>query len=414
MIRYPRDLALELHRVLADDAAAHVADPDMGVPPPSQLPPGELLESVMECVFFGSLLREESGLGPIAVVVAASGVETLVQGDRPWMVTQWQPKALTPENLRKMSAASAPGEGYLIAALLDGHPVISGLAIPPRSPIWALREDFVLITGLDPGEIIVELGRRESLRYVGGKIIATPPPPFWRHEEDFRSFHAIRNAVLGGKNAIQVDDLLYRMAHAVAQNGHGGLLAICADAEDGRTLLVGDTVALRPPLPLGATFRQAYEASEQATNLLNQRLDGSGVSRVEDSQPTDEEKHATRLHQRRTAEIEQLLGQLGRLSALDGALLVSPEMDLLAFGCKLNLSDDPPLLKKVVEYPLKTEPYNLGSHGTRHKAAASFASQKPGRIAICASQDGPVSVFFCLGSELVVWPMRIVAPWVSL
>lgn len=89
---------------------------------------------------------------------------------------------------------------------------------------------------------------------------------------------------------------------------------------------------------------------------------------------------------------------IGRLTAADGALVMSHERYVLCFGAKIQAID--PLtgstMVRVVK-PVESDTENklmladLG--GTRHQSATQFVHDQPGSIAIVASQDGNITFF---------------------
>jgi hypothetical protein len=86
------------------------------------------------------------------------------------------------------------------------------------------------------------------------------------------------------------------------------------------------------------------------------------------------------------------------LTAVDGAVVLSDEYDVLAFGAKIVRTDSGSLLDEVLMrepivgfLPLKVDPSELG--GTRHLSAAQFVFEQRDSLALIASQDGRFTVF---------------------
>lgn len=89
---------------------------------------------------------------------------------------------------------------------------------------------------------------------------------------------------------------------------------------------------------------------------------------------------------------EQAIGSLARTTAVDGAAVVSSEGSLLAFGCKIRLSNAP---RVTVMRPTSARSSKLSLAefgGTRHQSAARFIGKHAGTRAIVTSQDGGLSV----------------------
>lgn len=86
------------------------------------------------------------------------------------------------------------------------------------------------------------------------------------------------------------------------------------------------------------------------------------------------------------------------LTAVDGAVVLSDEYDVLAFGAKIVRTDSGSLLDEVLmrepivgSLALKVDPSELG--GTRHLSAAQFVFEQRDSLALVASQDGRFTVF---------------------
>ncbi|MGW8162037.1 MAG: hypothetical protein ACWGN1_07310, partial [Desulfobulbales bacterium] len=97
-------------------------------------------------------------------------------------------------------------------------------------------------------------------------------------------------------------------------------------------------------------------------------------------------------------QIRQQCSRIARLTAVDGALVMTPDRYTYCFGAKILAIDPTPsavelqVLKPIEKYSKTTLNFSdLG--GTRHLSAAQFAYDQPQAIAIVASQDGDVTFF---------------------
>ncbi len=107
-------------------------------------------------------------------------------------------------------------------------------------------------------------------------------------------------------------------------------------------------------------------------------------------------------------EIEILAG----LTAIDGAIIMNDEYELLAFGEKITRPEGNGLIEQL----LVTEPIRGGKAqvvhpaqhgGTRHLSAAQFIHDQHDSIALVASQDGHFTVFTWSQKEQLVQAHRI-------
>ena len=89
---------------------------------------------------------------------------------------------------------------------------------------------------------------------------------------------------------------------------------------------------------------------------------------------------------------------IGRLTAVDGAVVLTRELKVVGFGAKILARGDPPSALWVSR-PESGE--GLGTEvqeteltgGMRHRSAAQFVQDNPTSIALVASQDGRITVF---------------------
>jgi hypothetical protein len=107
------------------------------------------------------------------------------------------------------------------------------------------------------------------------------------------------------------------------------------------------------------------------------------------------EEHQKQIHDNIVA---RLLGSVGRLTAVDGAVIVRRDMEVLTFGAKIKVENPSAMPNHVlVLKPFegcgweKMDVQDLG-WGTRHQSAARFVLSQRGSIAIVSSQDGRISV----------------------
>ena len=112
------------------------------------------------------------------------------------------------------------------------------------------------------------------------------------------------------------------------------------------------------------------------------------------------------LHQHRSAreDAHKSLEVIGNLTAVDGATLVTFDLDVLAFGAKIrakNVDHKPErlVISEPFEGSVEREIGLSELGGTRHQSAAQFVFDQKDAIAIVASQDGRLSVLVWDRSE---------------
>ena len=97
-------------------------------------------------------------------------------------------------------------------------------------------------------------------------------------------------------------------------------------------------------------------------------------------------------------QVQQQCTRIARLTAVDGALVMTFDRYVYCFGAKIETIDTRTIATSLsVIEPF--EGHSMGVHpfssltGTRHISAAQFAYDQPGAISIVASQDGNVTFF---------------------
>ncbi len=102
--------------------------------------------------------------------------------------------------------------------------------------------------------------------------------------------------------------------------------------------------------------------------------------------------------------LRQRLRSLIDLTAIDGALLLSPSFDVIGFGMKLAA----PKWEKSIEHgPVEGEKQlvDFSRLGTRHNPALNFIGTIGGAVAFVASSDGPIRALVKSTDEKVwYWP----------
>jgi hypothetical protein len=97
-------------------------------------------------------------------------------------------------------------------------------------------------------------------------------------------------------------------------------------------------------------------------------------------------------------QVQQQCSRIARLTAVDGALVMSFDRYVYCFGAKIkaqNIKASSSQLQIIEPFEghVETTCHFSSLSGTRHQSAAQFAYDQPGSIAIAASQDGNVTFF---------------------
>lgn len=172
-------------------------------------------------------------------------------------------------------------------------------------------------------------------------------------------------------------NLLVQLAASMRLHGHGGsLLVVPSGSEEWRDSIIQ---------PVTYPVTPAYD---EIKKLMMQAV-------TEDDMPVWQE------------EVNRAVEVVAGLTAVDGATIITDELELLAFGAKIGLSSN----GIPVENMMITEPVlgNIASiispsqnGGTRHLSAAQFVFDQRDAIALVSSQDGRFTIFSWSPCENIV------------
>ena len=110
------------------------------------------------------------------------------------------------------------------------------------------------------------------------------------------------------------------------------------------------------------------------------------------------------LHSAFLTEAERVGEEFGRLTAIDGAVLLNSDLALRAFGIILPVGNAVPIVEGSDSEAHAPRWMDFDNRGTRHRAAATYAAEHPGSVVFVASEDGQVS---CLLRESPAAPVRL-------
>jgi hypothetical protein len=173
------------------------------------------------------------------------------------------------------------------------------------------------------------------------------------------------NSPTGWNDSVNV---LVQLAASMRTHGHGGILLVVPKESDAWR----DSIIHPITYPVTPAF-------DQLKKLMEQKVAGNDLVHWQD-------------------DVNRTVESIAGLTAVDGATIITDELELLAFGAKIGLSSN----GTPVEQMLVTEPVagNIGTiihpsqnGGTRHLSAAQFVFNQRDAIALVSSQDGRFTVF---------------------
>ncbi|MDY7225738.1 putative sensor domain DACNV-containing protein [Hyalangium rubrum] len=403
--KYPRDVV----KAMLDDEEflREVREEMTGTPEPSQGPSSEVLEQLVETMLFASMATEEGRIEPVGVVFAEAK-DDFEAGprERMWdLMTLRVPRAFTVPEVTKLASICDIPRSFLAVVRVGGELKILGVATPGVR-LFLSEDRLVRVLAPRTGTVVVYRGPSETVRYERGTIYVSPPPYLGtaqrRREEQMTS---IARDLLSSKtrhSPLRIFTECSQLVAGMSQRGHGGIIAILGPDDDPAPLIEGSR-ELAQPIRFGAAIREHQDLEDEENPLAHAERAihlGTEILLALPGEQSRSERVADRL--------DQLRQQIVRLATVDGAVVMSHSLDVLAFGVKLPAGHD--AAPEVCSVNANGE---LGArwpserHGTRHRAAAAFASMFPKGLALIVSQDGGAAVFHTFESKVVCWPLSI-------
>lgn len=338
-------------------------DPQAVAHPPETIPPVEQLAHLVQTAFWASLEKEEGR--PLYFTVNYMAPEP--SGKR--LIAFDEPLPYEGQTLIKL----APAIGATDAALLVA-PVEQG-----RLKIWGVRDRSLAplsIKVIDPGSVIIKFKETNIAAISRSEAVHIRDPLLTRSSVIWSRFGA-------GEAGAEYDQWADPRINAILETvkrmrnlRHGGTLIIVPAGSQWR-----DSVKLPITYSGGGLFSPFQESIPKLRELRQQ----TGHTWAEEMYWWTVTTEACRM--------------LSHLTAVDGALLLTYELEIIGFGAKLQpapTSVEPAQIFNVD--PLDHDDWirrvtlmQLG--GTRHQSAARFVADQREAIAFVVSQDGDVSAF---------------------
>lgn len=247
-----------------------------------------------------------------------------------------------------------------------------------------VRPDLLTIGSKGRAALYIARGNSQIGVFQGGYFVQATPTPFTSHSLGQHVHDAIlRDPTLGEEGVAFwhfARDALEQVLSEASLRGHGG------------------TIVLLPPcVPIiESMFASKYKLTG-SFGLRQTLLSCMRASKAHDM--------LVSIAQRKVA--NETIQRISQLAAVDGALILTFEFDVLAFGATLTA---PRTHASAVIGPDgfgsgAGQPFDINRYGTRHRSAMDFAAAVDGSIAFAISQDGPIRAFRRASEAVVsVWP----------
>jgi hypothetical protein len=329
--------------------------------PPETIPSVEQLSDLVQTTFWASLEREEGR--PLRFTVnfmpPEPGSEELVAFDEP---LPYQGRELT-----KLAPAVGEGRGTLFVAPFEREGLkIWGLGARASAP--------VSVKAIDPGSIIVKFEKTNVAAVSRAEALLIRDPHLTLNSVIWSRFAPDRNEAVYDAWADARRNAILETVKRMRSLGHGGTLIVVPDGSQWQE-------SIRTPITYSGSV--SFNPFREAVRRLRELREKGGHTWADEMYWWTTMVEASRV--------------LSRLTAVDGATIVTYDLSVIGFGAKLQPargSAGPPEVLNID--PLDHDGWfgsmtleQLG--GTRHQSAARFVSEQKGAIAFVVSQDGEVT-----------------------
>ncbi len=355
------------------------------------MPDAELAD-LLTAVFFASLETEEQLRHPLRIAFVGPAREgSIPDVHDPSGVSSYRwrflafrdPVPFEGRSLLRLSRAAESERLFVVVSTARGPLEIAGLAREG----FRVEEDPVLkVVSESPGRLEIWSGPRRVLEYVGGSMKVPA-------ESILLAGGPVRRSLLDlareERVGIEYNETVARLVRSMSAHGFGGILAIRSEpdpelrGEDGGFLVDAD-------VPLCAMLRALS------------RYDGTSRPAARADDPDDVIRQALR------AEVDRVIAEVGRLTALDGATVLDRSLGVRGFGIVLPLAADSIVVQAKDPEGRALVPFDLQLRGARHRAAASYAHAHPGAAVFIASADGDIGCMVRSPGDphVVMWRFR--------
>jgi len=373
------------------------------------LPDPQDVRVIIETAFLASLKREEGK--PITFCITLLSKDCVMEecssGRKQVIMTFEQSLPFSQESITKISPAFdstttslivAPGNDrssdYEIWGAMFYGPSLKPLEEIPVGieGLTLFRPDVMMVTAIAPGSLLISRGSLLIGRFLYGDFVKSTPTPFYSKAmgnytietiKDNEGFKRFQNHYW----QVHTDTLNYLLSE-VSVRGHGGIIVILPNSKV-----------------------EEYKKLVLAKYSFEEKLNSEALLiRVLDSSKSEDISFIMAMNRR----FSERLDLLAQLACIDGALIISSNLNLISFGSTLIARKwDRNILIGPDGFGGGGENWDASKWGTKHNSAINFVGACPGSIAFVISQDGPVRGFVKKDEETVLcWPDCLVSMFV--
>lgn len=360
------------------------------------IPRYELIKNLVETAYLASIKTEEGRPLRFALVLADPDTSGYT-GNIPVSVLRFgSPLQFSVESIVKLAPAFDPRISAIAVGLQKSGDqlMIWGIftfisqahrfnEVPVAfSDTFANPPDAFTLYIKEPGSLLIASFTDQIGWIIDGEFHVAAPTPFNSHSLGGFIIKRLFNQDLykeyqGIYWQVYRDALSLLLSEASAR-GHGSTIILCDETQlQRRQGLFHPTYRFSEKIGLSRLF--SYECSRDVEDIAL----GIKIRQV----------------------IHEKIQLLAQLAAIDGALILTTEMEPVAFGSKLNAERWAGLLVTGPDGwgQGAGSACDMNHKGTRHTSAVGFTGACEGSFAFVISQDGPVRAFHKVEEQILCW-----------
>ncbi|HUJ58072.1 MAG TPA: hypothetical protein VLX92_06255 [Kofleriaceae bacterium] len=197
------------------------------------------------------------------------------------------------------------------------------------------------------------------------------------------------------------------LAREIVLGGHGGTLLVVPDEH-------GEWMESLDPYPFRLARPDSSVPDAIRRELSDTATQGDAIDRLFACSLSDDEKTAIMAGMAPTSWHPQDMSRIASLAAVDGAVVVSPDVHVFGFGAKIKIKDQAVEVRAIEPATQHQAIATIDLEalgGTRHQSAARFVAAHHETVAIIASQDRRLSVAAWSAEHEAVLVLRNVQWW---
>jgi hypothetical protein len=362
------------------------------------VPTRQMLAEMLEVAFWASLTSNEGRPTRVRMVMLRAGFSDDVLAFKHSM-------PYTEDEIAQLAPATS-ATAWLAVDMMDQPGRIWGLS---RKPIYD-RLDAVTVEVTDPGTIRVGFGPFQSFVVFAGRSTTSP-----HGARDMALTARLRSALgkdLYAKGVVGSDTVwreclaLGFLARMVLEDRHGGtLLVVPTNTHDWMDSLVPFTHEFVQP---DSSIRDSIRAV-----LRQGASDGKAFAMLDQSDVSEDVKDAMfAVLSQVNWYPEGVLRPVARLAAVDGAVVLTADLNVLGFGAMISTESVPDvyLARPWPEDVLEVNIEEAG--GARHQSAIRFVGRHRGSVALVISHDRHLSLAHWSPQHDGVWLLKNADWWI--